>query len=78
MQDYTKMQEEWLKNNKPKICPTIDNGTQKTTPLEPIVEEGLEGFVEEILEEKEPDKNSIHEEDDEGIDEEEFEEEEDE
>ncbi len=74
MQDYTKMQEEWLKNHKPKICPTIDNGTQKTTPLEPIVEEGLEGFVEE----KEPDKNSIHEEEDEGIDEEEFEEDEDE
>ncbi len=75
MEDYIKMQEEWLKKNKPKICPTIDNGNQKVTPLEPIVEEELEGFIEEILEEKEPDKSSIHEEEE---DEEEFIEEEEE
>lgn len=60
MEDYRKLQEEWLKKNKPTVCPTIDNSQIKVSPIEPLIEDG---FVEEILEEKEPDKSSVHEED---------------
>ena len=60
MEDYRKLQEEWLKKNKPTVCPTIDNSQLKMSPIEPLIEDG---FVEEILEEKEPDKSSVHEED---------------
>lgn len=54
MEDYKKMQEEWLKNHKPTICPTIDNQSQKILPTEPLIEDG---FVEEILVEKESEDN---------------------
>ncbi len=47
MEDYKKLQEEWLKKNKPTVCPTIDNGLPKAKSKDPLIEEGLEGFVED-------------------------------
>lgn len=75
MEDYRKLQEEWLKKNKPTVCPTIDNSQLKMSPIEPLIEDG---FVEEILEEKEPDKSSVNEEDEDDFIEDEDEDEDDE
>ena len=75
MEDYRKLQEEWLKKNKPTVCPTIDNSQIKVSPIEPLIEDG---FVEEILEEKEPDKSSVNEEDEDDFIEDEDEDEDDE